>query len=94
MDTNEKIEALRQEMSDRFDQLNEKQNAQYTDIMLEIKKLEDAVIALKQEEKEYPDDDDAFEAAKKLVIEAQKASTSFLQRRLGLGYARAARRTS
>ena len=37
------------------------------------------------------DDDDRYEEAKELVITTGKASTSFLQRRLGLGYARAAR---
>ena len=36
-------------------------------------------------------DDEMYEQAKKLVIESGKASTSFLQRRLRLGYARAAR---
>ncbi|RJQ14214.1 DNA translocase FtsK [Candidatus Parcubacteria bacterium] len=35
--------------------------------------------------------DDLFEDAKKLVIDTQKASASFLQRRLQVGYARAAR---
>ena len=32
-----------------------------------------------------------FETAVKLVIEARKASTSYLQRRLGIGYGRAAK---
>lgn len=36
-------------------------------------------------------DDELYEEAKKLVIEAGKASASFLQRRLRVGYARAAR---
>ncbi|MEK7636240.1 MAG: DNA translocase FtsK [Patescibacteria group bacterium] len=36
-------------------------------------------------------DDPAYGRAKALVIEAQKASTSLLQRRLGLGYGRAAK---
>jgi len=36
-------------------------------------------------------DDELYEEAKAVVIEAQKASTSYLQRRLRLGYARAAR---
>ena len=36
-------------------------------------------------------DDDLFEEAKKTVEEAGKASTSFLQRKLRIGYARAAR---
>jgi DNA segregation ATPase FtsK/SpoIIIE, S-DNA-T family len=37
------------------------------------------------------DDDDLYEEAKQTVIEAGKASTSYLQRKLGVGYARAAR---
>ena len=36
-------------------------------------------------------DDDLYEEARQTVIEAGKASTSFLQRKLGVGYARAAR---
>lgn len=36
-------------------------------------------------------DDDKYEEAKELIVKSGKASTSFLQRRLGLGYARAAR---
>lgn len=36
-------------------------------------------------------DDDMYEEARKTVIEAGKASTSFLQRKLRVGYARAAR---
>ncbi len=36
-------------------------------------------------------DDDLYEEARQIVIESQKASTSFLQRKLGIGYARAAR---
>ncbi len=37
------------------------------------------------------DDDEMYESAKQAVIEAGKASTSYLQRKLKLGYARAAR---
>jgi DNA segregation ATPase FtsK/SpoIIIE, S-DNA-T family len=37
------------------------------------------------------DDDDLYEEAKQTVVEAGRASTSFLQRKLGVGYARAAR---
>jgi S-DNA-T family DNA segregation ATPase FtsK/SpoIIIE len=37
------------------------------------------------------DQDDLFEEAKQIVIESQKASASLLQRRLKIGYARAAR---
>lgn len=37
------------------------------------------------------DDDDLYEDARSTVIEAGKASTSYLQRKLGIGYARAAK---
>jgi S-DNA-T family DNA segregation ATPase FtsK/SpoIIIE len=37
------------------------------------------------------DDDELYEEARQTVIEAGKASTSFLQRKLGVGYARAAK---
>lgn len=43
---------------------------------------------------EFPEDnlkDVMFEEAKKVIIQTRKASTSFLQRRLGIGYSRAAR---
>lgn len=36
-------------------------------------------------------DDDLYEDARLTVIEAGKASTSYLQRKLGVGYARAAK---
>ncbi|KKR68525.1 MAG: Cell division protein FtsK/SpoIIIE [Parcubacteria group bacterium GW2011_GWF2_40_69] len=36
-------------------------------------------------------DDDLYEEARQTVLEAGKASTSYLQRKLGVGYARAAR---
>ncbi len=37
------------------------------------------------------DDDDMYEEAKKVVTEAGKASTSYIQRKLRVGYSRAAR---
>ncbi len=37
------------------------------------------------------DEDDLYEDAKQIVIETGKASTSFLQRKLGIGYSRAAK---
>ena len=39
----------------------------------------------------YGEEDPLFEEAKRLVIESKKASASLLQRRLRVGYARAAR---
>jgi S-DNA-T family DNA segregation ATPase FtsK/SpoIIIE len=43
------------------------------------------------DDEKIEDDDDLYEEAKQTVIEAGKASTSYLQRKLGVGYARAAR---
>lgn len=40
---------------------------------------------------ERGDEDEMYAEAKRVVVEAGKASTSFLQRKLGVGYARAAR---
>ena len=40
---------------------------------------------------DFDDDDDMYEDAKEAVIEAGKASTSFLQRKLRIGYSRSAR---
>jgi len=40
---------------------------------------------------EDTDDDDLYEDAKEAVLEAGKASTSYLQRRLRIGYSRSAR---
>jgi S-DNA-T family DNA segregation ATPase FtsK/SpoIIIE len=49
----------------------------------------DPIFAAMEENSE--DDDELYPEAKKTIIEAGKASTSYLQRKLGIGYARAAR---
>lgn len=51
----------------------------------------DSVFSSSFDEDEGNDDDDLYEDARMIVIEAGKASTSYLQRRLKVGYARAAR---
>lgn len=43
------------------------------------------------EDKSGADDDELYEEAKEIVIQAGKASTSYIQRKLRVGYARAAR---
>lgn len=54
---------------------------------IDLKTLEDYKFSLFESEEE----DDLYEDAKKAVIEAGKASTSYLQRKLRIGYSRAAR---
>ncbi|MEK7093123.1 MAG: DNA translocase FtsK [Patescibacteria group bacterium] len=49
----------------------------------------DAIFASMESERD--DDDELYPEAKRTVIEAGKASTSYLQRKLGVGYARAAK---
>ncbi len=51
----------------------------------------DTIFSSSFEEDSADDDDDLYEDARMIVIEAGKASTSYLQRRLKVGYARAAR---
>jgi S-DNA-T family DNA segregation ATPase FtsK/SpoIIIE len=43
------------------------------------------------EDEKIEDEDDLYEEARSIVVESGKASTSYLQRKLGIGYARAAR---
>ncbi len=43
------------------------------------------------DDEKMEEEDDLYEEAKQTVLEAGKASTSYLQRKLGVGYARAAR---
>ncbi len=51
----------------------------------------DSLFSSSFEDEGNGDDDDLYEDARAIVIEAGKASTSYLQRRLRVGYARAAR---
>ena len=76
------------ELNDKLQMLSEKQNAQFTELMMEIKKLTNQISSSVAEEE---DDDELYERAKEIVIEYQTASTSLLQRCLRIGYGRAAR---
>jgi DNA segregation ATPase FtsK/SpoIIIE, S-DNA-T family len=91
MELKGEIELLRQqieELAESVKKIAERQNSQYTDIMLPLKRIEER---LTMSEVEPVDEEELYEDAKELVIEYQRASTSLLQRMLGIGYARAAR---
>lgn len=83
---NDQIDGLPEELSESIKILLEKQNAQYTDIMFLLKSIEEK---LSVSEVQVRTDDDLYEEAKDAVVEAQVASTSYLQRILGIGYSRA-----
>ena len=51
----------------------------------------DSIFDIEKFEQENSEDDNLYPEAKKVVVEAGKASASYLQRRLKVGYARAAR---
>ncbi|MBI3634518.1 MAG: DNA translocase FtsK 4TM domain-containing protein [Candidatus Yonathbacteria bacterium] len=52
---------------------------------------DDTIFSSSFDEEDSDDEDELYEEARAFVIEAKKASTSYLQRRLKVGYARAAR---
>lgn len=88
MEQNE-ILARIEELSSEIKRISEKQDSQFTELMLELKSAQSRETYHFDEEEE--EDPAIYEEAKKEVIKMGKASTSFLQRKLGVGYARAAR---
>jgi DNA segregation ATPase FtsK/SpoIIIE-like protein len=83
------------ELSEKMDKVLEKQNSQFTDVMIQLKDTKDEIYEKNDQAKSFEDgdmdgtDDEMYEQAKEVVIEIGKASTSFIQRKLGVGYSRA-----
>jgi len=75
----------------------EKQNSQFTDIMIQLKETRNEIFEKNDHAKSFEDgdvegiNDDLYEQAEEIVVAAGKASTSFIQRKLGIGYSRAAK---
>jgi DNA segregation ATPase FtsK/SpoIIIE, S-DNA-T family len=91
MHERDEILTLVDELLERIRRLSEKQDAQYTDVVLHLKQIEDQIGGLVQNaEVRMIDEDEVYESAREIVIDAKKASTSLLQRKLGIGYSRAA----
>lgn len=77
----EEIKKLQEKIDDLIENIKtlaERQNSQYTDIMMQLKKVED-----------IRSEDELYEEALEAVKDMGKASTSFIQRVLGIGYSRA-----
>lgn len=78
------------------DQKKEIENlkTELTGLKIRIKRIEDYLLGF-SDVKEYihesDENDELFEEAKKVVREYDRASASLIQRRLSIGYARAAR---
>lgn len=91
----EEIRTLVAEIAELRDQLRvaeERRNAQYTDIMIAVSELKDAISAIGEEEELGHDEyEDLYEDARAFVIYEQKATTSLLQRRFKIGYGHAAK---
>lgn len=64
-------------------------------LKIRIKRIEDYILTTFSDPAEYihesNENDDLFEEAKSIVQEYDRASASLIQRRLGIGYSRAAR---
>jgi S-DNA-T family DNA segregation ATPase FtsK/SpoIIIE len=96
MDSKEEIKSLAlqvKELTESLEKLGEKQNSQYTDVMLLLKKIDDKLNEFRVMDNniEIISDDELYAKAKEVVIESGKASTSYLQRKLSIGYSYACR---
>jgi S-DNA-T family DNA segregation ATPase FtsK/SpoIIIE len=86
---NEEIKRLEDKIDDLFQKLTDKQNAQFTELMTEIRRVENIVEQNTEDSYEEGAFDDLYDDAELVVVEEGKASSSFLQRKLGIGYSRA-----
>jgi S-DNA-T family DNA segregation ATPase FtsK/SpoIIIE len=77
-----------EELTEAVRALSEKQDSQYAEAMVLLKSIAEK---FSKSQAEMVLDDEIYEDAKEAVIDAGAASTSYLQRALGIGYARAAR---
>ena len=100
MFSNKAIKKLQEqvtELSEKMDKVLEKQNSQFTDVMIQLKETRNEIYEKNDQAKSFEDgdmdgtDDEMYENAKEVVIASGKASTSFIQRKLGIGYSRAAK---
>ena len=92
MFSKEEIVKLQQKIDDLSDSLkliSERQNSQYTDIVMQLNKIEDAIHSANENMPEGLTTDELYSLARTVVIAAGKASASYIQRKLGVGYSRA-----
>lgn len=73
----------------QINNISEKEIKKFVMEQIKNRKSENAVLISLSHETE-DDNDEMYEQAKEAVVEAGKASTSFIQRKLGIGYSRSA----
>ena len=82
----EEVKRVAQYLRDQYkDELNEQIE------LMGTANTEKSIFESVLDDEKTKEDDELYEEARQIVIENNKASTSFLQRKLGIGYARAAR---
>lgn len=86
---NEDIKRLEEKMEEMFQKISARQNSQFTDLVNEIRKVGDIVERNSEDSYEEGVFDDLYDEAEQVVVEEGKASSSYLQRKLGIGYSRA-----
>jgi S-DNA-T family DNA segregation ATPase FtsK/SpoIIIE len=92
---NKKIETLEEKidaLTQKIELISQRQNSQYTDVILQLREIKDQINE-KDTEVEPIDKrskDELYEEALKSIINIERVSTSYLQRKLGIGYSRAA----
>jgi DNA segregation ATPase FtsK/SpoIIIE, S-DNA-T family len=84
------LEGKIDDLSNGLSKISERQNSQYTDIMMQLTALKDEIDSRHTRPEENRTDDELYEEARDAVVEIGRASTSFVQRLLGVGYSRAA----
>lgn len=88
---NKEILTVVHELKELVKTFLEKQNSQHTEVMLALQTIQTKDEAKGKVFDETETDEELYTQAKECVLKTQRVSTSYLQRKLGIGYARAAR---
>jgi DNA segregation ATPase FtsK/SpoIIIE-like protein len=84
-----KLQQKIDDLSDSLKLISERQNSQYTDIVMQLKEIENDINSANENMPEGLTADELYAVARTVVIAAGKASTSYIQRKLDVGYSRA-----
>ena len=77
------------DLTEQIKMLAERENAHYTDIMMQLKELADKLESPHAPLPSLDDREDVYQEAKEIVVELGRASTSYIQQTLGISYEKA-----